>query len=269
MPFNVIGATDPMTTLGAASAVPSASYVQSHVGNVLGVMMYQQTTGRQGAIYSSDWLVTADRPVLTITFTPPSSQVLMVSPEDGWAESMMGGPWVLGGNRQSLPAYRSSTFQREQRPIMEFRLAVPHRSVVQSARLVMTPVGANFPPDPTVEFHKYAGDGVVTGPDAGRPSNLIGVTPPITAVGVRSTTNLSAAYVQSLVGVGTHLGVYGYQPLDERQVVIGGERSRQQVGGPCWSCRTSRLHAARISMGLAACRCRTSSIFWMRTSRRA
>lgn len=217
VPFNLIGTSAPVTALGPGSTTLDPAYIQSRIGvSPLGIMMYQQTISRQAAINSSVWPVTTDRPRLTITFTPPASPTLNISPLDARARRTGTSGWTVDAAATSMPVYRSDAFSLEDRAIMEFPLAgIPHRSMILSARLMFSPSLRNFPPDPVIEFHGYAGDGALTVGDAARPFNLIGTQ--VVLDFVRYTTTLNAAYVQSLIGINTHFGVYGYQPVAESQ----------------------------------------------------
>jgi hypothetical protein len=153
---------------------------------------------------------------------------LVVSPVDAQAVTEDGAVWTIDPGSFGLNASRFS-IPLERRGIMEFPLAdLPAGAQITSVTLEYTVNSYTSPPNPIVEFHGYAGDGVMSVSDATVPFNHIGESPPIDGLTTMSAT-LDPMFVQSLVGSASHLGVMTWQQMLGLQ---GSFWSNQGVGTP-------------------------------------
>ncbi len=127
------------------------------------------------------------------------------------AATKSGATYVIADDNLGIEAqYRPST-GTDKRPIVEFDLrGVPQGAIVQSVKLEFDVNGfsQSGPQRAHLLVHGYAGDGQATPDDAQSPLNLIGTSPDITDTDLYSM-DLSAAYVQSLLGVSPYLGLMG------------------------------------------------------------
>ena len=147
-------------------------------------------------------------------------QTFYITPIDADAETENGVVWTIDTEGLALNTSRFS-FGLERRAILEFPIdIIPVGVIILSAAIEFEVAGLGYSDDiyPIIEFHGYAGDGVLSVDDAQRPANPIGQSDPITTVGERPFVPLDAAFVQSLIGQATHVGLYTYQVVLVRQV---------------------------------------------------
>jgi hypothetical protein len=148
------------------------------------------------------------------------AQELPLTPIDAEAETTNGTVWTLDPTETALNSARfDNGLQR--RAVLEFPLgAIPATATLRAARLELelASLTSSSGSYPIIEFHGYAGDGVLTVPDATRPSNPIGLSQPIMSLSDEPIIYLDAEYIESLLGVATHLGIYTYQVTPNRQV---------------------------------------------------
>ena len=97
--------------------------------------------------------------------------------------------------------------------MLEYSLAgIPNESAILSATIEFWPALLGGPPTPVIEFHGYGGDGVLEISDATVPFNMIGQSPPLTAFDP-VVVNLDPEYIESLLGVSSHLGIMTHQQM--------------------------------------------------------
>ncbi len=134
----------------------------------------------------------------TISLTPVDAQAIT---EDGVV-------WTIDPDSLGLNASRFDTIPLQRRGLMEFPLdAIPAGSTIISASFSANVWTFTHPPDPVLLLHGYAGDGILDLADATRPTNQIGASDPVTALGPIELS-ISPTYIESLLGASTHLGVW-------------------------------------------------------------
>lgn len=148
------------------------------------------------------------------------AQTYEVPPIDGQAVTEDGIAWTLDTGGETLNTARFS-IGIERRAVLEFPIEViPEGVLVASATITFEVAGLTYSGDefPVIQFHGYAGDGVLSVDDAQRPANLIGQSGELMTLGEKPVVALDAAYIQGLFGKTTHLGIYTYQGVLNRQV---------------------------------------------------
>ncbi len=120
------------------------------------------------------------------------------------------------------PSFSTSRFSWvlwERRGILEFSLTgIPSSSTIQSATLSFTIDTYQTPPDPVIAFHGYPANGLLESADAIQPFNPIGQET-ISGLGDYQTS-LDSAYIESLLGSSSHLGLLTYQVQDGTQASL-------------------------------------------------
>ena len=124
----------------------------------------------------------------------------------------VGSSYLLESN-EVLPmqAWNNTSLGEDKRVLMEFDISdIPPQASIESVVLDVQVVGRQGGGGavPRLHIHGYAGDGVVQPTDAESPLNLIGSSPPIDDLTTFSIS-LDPAYVQSLLGQTSHLGLMG------------------------------------------------------------
>ena len=143
-----------------------------------------------------------------------------VEPVDGQAVTENGAVWTLETDGITLNTSRFS-IGLERRALMEFPIAViPDGVKVRSATIAFEVAGLTFGGGtfPIIEFHGYAADGAISTGDVQEPFNLLGVSEEITATGKKHLVELDGAFIESLIGQATHVGIFTYQRVEGRQV---------------------------------------------------
>jgi hypothetical protein len=133
-----------------------------------------------------------------------------------------------------ISVWNSVSQGKDERAVMEFDLrGVPKDAIIEAVTLDLRFRGrqGNGSQLPQISFHGYAGDGVVTPSDAATSTNPIGVSPTIDNL-VRISTSLSASYVQSLLGVSTHLGLVGIGSSNGLSSEFDGSEARNTLLTP-------------------------------------
>ena len=161
---------------------------------------------------------------------PVWGDTVTLTPLDGAAESDGGAPWTIDPASNTLLAQRITAINLYRRGVMEFPLgAIPAGVTVLSATFSGEINVLSGPPDPQIEFHGYAGDGVLEGADATQPFNQVGISPVATAPAVLDIP-IDTAFVQSLVGTGAHVGLYTYAVFEGPQYGIASVEYAQISG---------------------------------------
>jgi len=149
-----------------------------------------------------------------------SGQTYYIQPTDASVETDNGVNWTI--DRDSLALSTARFFNGiERRGILEYPIeAIPENAVIRSAAIGIGISDFSYSGNsyPVIQFHGYAGDGILSTIDATRPFNLLGESPPITTLDDSLTIELDSAYIQSLLSKSTHLGLYTYQAVLGRQV---------------------------------------------------
>ncbi len=154
-----------------------------------------------------------------------------VLPLDGAAESD-DGPWTLDPSAISLVTQRFSLTSLESRAVLEFDLgAIPAGSTILSATFSARVSVFTTPPNPQIEFHGYAGEGLLEADDAKHPFNLVGISPVISDLSFFSN-EIDTEFVESFVGTGDHLGMFTYSALDGTQVGFYSVEGAEPMGNP-------------------------------------
>ena len=129
---------------------------------------------------------------------PALGQTFWMSGIDAQAETETGAVWTIDPEDIALNTARfSSGLQR--RAVLEYPIDfIPEGVIVRSASIEFEVAGLTHSGDefPIIEFHGYAGDGVLSVDDAQQPPNPIGRSDIITAPGEKPVVTLDAAYVQ-------------------------------------------------------------------------
>jgi hypothetical protein len=141
---------------------------------------------------------------------PAAAETIVLDPLDAQAETQDGSNWVVTDGGQSINASRFSGIPLERRGILEFPLtALPNDATILSATIaysVNNVTGAG----PVIQFHGYPGNGILEVADATVPFNQVGVSPALSSL-IRYTNPINSAYIESLLGSNTHLGLMTYQ----------------------------------------------------------
>ncbi len=155
--------------------------------------------------------------VAVVLSGPVWAQTAVIAPTvDGYGSLETGGTWSINATGDSLVTQRISSVGMDRRALMEFALdEIPASATVQSVTLTADLIVFTYPPNPQVEFHGYAGNGSLEPSDPAQPFNSVGLSPVFDTLGVFDT-QIDAGYVQSLVGTGAHLGLYGYAVFESQ-----------------------------------------------------
>lgn len=157
---------------------------------------------------------------ILLTGLPVYGQTFVLDPIDAASETQNGINWTIDPASLSLNTTRSSG-GHERRGILEFPInSIPTNVSVRNVLIGFDVSHFTFSGDifPIIQFHGYAGDGVLTVNDPSRPFNLLGESEPITSLDNIQIVELDSAYIQSLLGKSTHLGIFTYQKVLDRQV---------------------------------------------------
>jgi hypothetical protein len=146
-----------------------------------------------------------------------------------------GASYLVTEQSESVTSVWNSPSQsRDERAIFEFDLrGVPAGATIESVTIELDfkgRQGGSGGQLPLIHFHGYAGDGTITTADASRPANDIGVSPPVELTVL--STELNAAYVQSLLGVSTHLGLLGIGDVNGLRAQFDGSETRNSIALP-------------------------------------
>jgi hypothetical protein len=138
---------------------------------------------------------------------------------DAQAEAQDGVNYVITDGGTLISASRFTSIDLQRRGILEFNV-IPFAQgyTIQSATLeldvmLISSGGGMYP---GLELHGYAGNGAADVSDATVPFNAIGNTGLIFDTGI-VTADLDAAFIRSLLGSATHLGLMAYQMTVGRQ----------------------------------------------------
>lgn len=151
---------------------------------------------------------------------PAFGQTYSTPPIDAQVVTENGSVWTLDTEDVALNTSRFSS-GLERRAVLEFPIEIiPAGVLVRSATIEFEVAGLTHSAGefPIIEFHGYAGDGTLSVDDAQQPSNLIGVSDPITTLGEKPIIALDPTYIESLFGKATRFGLYTFQRVLGRQV---------------------------------------------------
>lgn len=141
------------------------------------------------------------------------ADVVSLEPIDAQASAPDGNVWTIDPSTMTILAFRSIGSPSESRGVLEYSLAdIPDDSVILSATIEFSPALLGSPPTPVIEFHGYGGDGVLEASDAMVPFNMIGQSPPLTTLDP-VVVSLDPEYIESLLGVSSHLGIMTHQQM--------------------------------------------------------
>ncbi len=141
------------------------------------------------------------------------ADVVSLEPIDAQASSPDGNAWTIDPSTMTILASRSISSPQESRGVLEYSLAdVPNGSAILSATIEFSPALLGGPPTPVIEFHGYAGDGVLEISDATVSFNMIGQSRPLTTLDP-VVVSLDPEYIESLLGVSSHLGIMTHQQM--------------------------------------------------------
>jgi MYXO-CTERM domain-containing protein len=150
---------------------------------------------------------------------PVSAELLTLTPIDGQAAND-GGGWTMNSASLSLLTQEDPFIDLYRRAVLEFPTnAIPAGATILSATFSGRVSLLSFPPDPQVQLHGYAGDGILQATDATMPFNQVGVSPGSPDLGVVEIP-IDIAFVQSLVGTGSHVGLYTFGAVEGSQYSI-------------------------------------------------
>ena len=139
---------------------------------------------------------------------------VVLPPIDAQAEAADGVNYSIDPNYDKVNCSRWDTLSLERRGILEFSLnAIPDGATIESAVFHIQISGFTASPSrppAVIQFHGYAGNDVLEVADATVPFNPIGQTPEIDAL-IAHSIPFDTAYIQSLLGTGSALGVMTYQ----------------------------------------------------------
>jgi hypothetical protein len=127
------------------------------------------------------------------------------------AAERSGASYVTSDGENGIRVWNSASQNEDHRAVLEFDLRqIPVGAHIESVTLDLDFIGrqGGGGGGPTISFHGYAGDGAIAPSDAAIAPNLIGTSPLVDDLAVISS-QLSPQYLQSLLGVATHLGLVG------------------------------------------------------------
>ncbi len=175
--------------------------------------------GRGAAVYVLIGLL------LAATSGTARADVVALTPIDAQATTEDGQVWTIDPTSLTISSARFSVLDLERRGVLEYALGeIPPDATILSASIEFKIIHLTGPTPPVIEFHGYAGDGVLEVADATVALNPIGQSPPITDL-TEYTASLDSVYIESLLGANSHLGIMAYQlALDQMAgfVSVGG-----------------------------------------------
>jgi hypothetical protein len=167
------------------------------------------------------WLVFLAGAALAFGFDAPAvaAQAQLLPVGDAGASSPDGVNWVLtdggiGINTQYLPQ-----FDVDRRGVLEFDISpIPTNAVLTAAALGLDVTEMTQSPGiyPVLRICGYAGDGALSPGDAARIDVLIGQSDPVTEC-APITISLDAAFVESLLGQTSYLGLVAWGSANGKQ----------------------------------------------------
>lgn len=139
------------------------------------------------------------------------ADAVALTPVDAQATTEDGQLWTIDLTSLSITSARFTDLDLERRGVLEYALGeIPPDATILSASIEFKINHFTYPPQPVIEFHGYAGNGVLEAADATVAFNPIGQSPPIIDL-AEYTVSLDPVYIESLLGEISHLGIMTYQ----------------------------------------------------------
>lgn len=155
--------------------------------------------------------------VVAALVVPAGAETVAIQPLDAFAESF-DGPWTMDPSADAMVIQRIGGINLDRRAVMEFPLgSIPAGATILSA--TFSGDASTISGSPQIEFHGYAGDGVLEVADATRPFNLVAEIAAFDSLGPFQH-EINPAFVQSLLGSSSHLGLFAYASTEGPQFGI-------------------------------------------------